>query len=49
MRALNDGAAMAAFGPTMPTLAVQQVGSDLGYTDRCANIIGEASIYPEAR
>ena len=33
----------AAYGPGLPTLALRQVGSYLGYTDRDANLLAEAA------
>jgi hypothetical protein len=36
-------AALAAYGPTLPTLAVRQVGSYPTYTGRDANIVAEAA------
>jgi hypothetical protein len=39
---------MLLLGPTMPTLAVQQVGRYLGYTGRDANVLGEAVPDPKA-
>jgi len=35
------------FGPTLPTLALQQVGSYLRYTGRDANIVAEAALDPK--
>jgi hypothetical protein len=35
------------FGPTLPTLALQQVGSYLGYTGRAANVIAKAALDPK--
>jgi hypothetical protein len=34
---------MSAFGPTLPTWALQQVGSYLGYTGRDANVVAKAA------
>jgi hypothetical protein len=38
---------MSESGPRLPTLAVQQVGSYLGYTGRDADILGEAALDPK--
>jgi hypothetical protein len=37
---------MAAYGPTQPTWAVQQVGSYLGYTGRGAGVVAKAAFDP---
>jgi hypothetical protein len=34
------------FGPRLPTWALQQVGSYLGYTGRDANVVAEAALDP---
>src|SRR5258708_17724127 len=40
--------ATAAFGPTLPTWALQQVGSYLGYTGRAANVFATGALDPKA-
>ena len=40
---------MAGNGPTLPSLAMQQVGSYLGYTGRDANVVAEAAFDPQRK
>jgi len=37
---------MSGSGPTLPTWALQQVGSYLGYTGRDANVVAKATLDP---
>src|SRR6266481_8105677 len=40
---------MSVIGPTLPTWALQQVGSYLGYTGRDANVVAKAALDPFRR
>jgi len=37
---------MTAYGPTLPTCALQRVGSYLGYTGHAANVVAMAALDP---